>query len=61
MRTVYVQRGTEDLKTWHDRCHEDFHDNLKKEHDAFIDGRMATSVSGGFLELAGMLGLSLEQ
>ena len=61
MRTVYVQRWSEDLQAWEERHAEDFHQVVRSENDAFIDGRMATSESGGFLELAEMLGLSLRQ
>jgi len=60
MQTVYVQRWTEDFDDWSNRVGEDFHDVLKAENDAFIDGRSATSESGGFLELARMLGLSAD-
>jgi hypothetical protein len=58
MRTVYLQRWCEDLDTWSDRVGEDFHKVMRAENDAFIDARSATSVSGGLLELAEMLGLS---
>lgn len=61
MRTVYVQRWTEDLDAWNERHAEDFHETIRKEQDAFIDARSATSVSGGFIELARMLGLSPEK
>lgn len=61
MRTVYIQRWTEDLQAWEERHAEDFHEVARSENDAFIDGRTATSESGGFLELAEMLGLSLQQ
>lgn len=61
MRTVYVQRWTEDLEAWEERHAEDFHKVVRNEQDAFIDGRTATSESGGFLELAEMLGLSPPQ
>jgi len=59
MNTVYVQRWTEDLQAWEERHAEDFHQVVRSENDAFIDGRTATSESGGFLELAEILGLSL--
>lgn len=60
MRTVYVQRWTEDLAeaaaegegSW-----EEFHDAVREENDVYIDARTATSTSGGFLELAKMLDL----
>jgi len=61
MRTVYVQRWTEDLQAWEERHGEDFHQGVRSENDAFIDGRTATGESGGFLELAEMLGLSPER
>lgn len=61
MRTVYVQRWTEDLEAWEERHAEDFHQVVRSENDAFIDAREATSESGGFLELAELLGLSLQQ
>jgi hypothetical protein len=61
MRTAYVQRWTEDLQIWQERHAEDFHEVVRNENDAFIDGRTATSESGGLLELAEMLGLSLQQ
>jgi hypothetical protein len=61
MRTVYIQRWTEDLDTWFNLAPEGFHDIVKAENDAFIDGRSATSISGGFLELAEMLGLSTKR
>jgi len=61
MRTVYVQRWTEDLDTWFNLAPEGFHDIVKAENDAFIDGRSATSANGGLLELAEMLDLRPEQ
>ena len=53
-----MQRWTEDLQAWEERHAEDFHQVVRSENDAFIDGRTATNESGGFLELAEMLGLS---
>jgi hypothetical protein len=61
MWTVYIQRWTEDLQAWEERHAEDFHEVVRSKNDAFIDGRTATSESGGFLELAEMLGLNLQQ
>jgi hypothetical protein len=61
MRTVYVQRWTEDLQAWEERHAEDFHQVVRSENDAFIDSRTATSESGGFLELAEMLGVDTKQ
>lgn len=61
MRTVYVQRWTEDLQAWEERHAEDFYMVVRSGNDAFIDGRTATSESGGFLELAQMLGPSLQE
>jgi hypothetical protein len=52
MWTVYIQRWTEDLQAWEERHAEDFHEVVRSKNDAFIDGRTATSESGGFLELA---------
>lgn len=52
-----MQRWTEDLQAWEERHAEDFHQVVRSENDAFIDGRTATSESGGLLELAEMLGL----
>ena len=61
MRTVYVQRWTEDLQAWEERHAEDFYMVVRSGNDAFIDGRTATSESGGFLELAEMLGVDTKQ
>lgn len=60
MRTVYVQRWTEDLgpaTAEGEGCWEEFHDAVREANDVYIDARSATSTSGGFLELARMLGL----
>lgn len=56
-----MQRWTEDLQAWEERHAEDFRQVIRSENDASIDGRAATSESGGFLELAVMLGLSTRQ
>jgi hypothetical protein len=58
MRTVYVQRWTEDLPSAAEGGWEDFHSAAREANDAFIDGRLATSDSGGFMELATILGLN---
>jgi hypothetical protein len=58
MRTVYVQRWSEDLSSAAEGGWEDFHSAVRAANDAFIDGRLATSDSGGFLELVAILGLS---
>lgn len=55
MRTVYIQRWTEDLSSGPDGSWEEFHLAVRDENDEYIDGRTATSESGGFLELARML------
>lgn len=52
MRTVYIRRWTEDVPDilWGD-------EEVRRENDVFIDGREATSESGGLLEVVQMLGL----
>lgn len=59
MRTAYIQRWTEDLSSGDDNTWEEFHTAAREDNDVFIDGRTATGESGGFNELAKMLGLSL--
>jgi hypothetical protein len=54
---VYIQRWTEDLPSAAEGGWEDLHSDVRETNDAFIDGRLATSDSGGFLELATILGL----
>lgn len=50
MRTVYIRRWTEDVPEilWGD-------EEVRQENDVFIDGREATSESGGLLEVVQML------
>jgi hypothetical protein len=57
MRTAYIQRWTEDWSSAADATWEEAHERYREENDIFIDGRVATGESGGFLELAKMLGL----
>lgn len=57
MRTAYIQRWTEDWSGAADGTWEETHLRYRKENDIFVDGRTATGESGGFLELAKMLGL----
>ena len=56
--TEHYRHGQTSLQPWEERHAKDFHQAVRRENDAFIDGRTATSESGGFLELAEMLGLS---
>jgi hypothetical protein len=48
MRTVYVQRWTEDLPSAAECGWEDFHSAIREANDAFVDVRLATSDSGDF-------------
>jgi hypothetical protein len=57
MRTAYIQRWSEDWSSAADGTWEEAHESYREENDIFIDGRVATGESGGFLELAKMLGL----
>jgi hypothetical protein len=57
MRTAYIQRWTEDFLSAEDGTWAEAHERYRDENDIFIDGRVATGESGGFLELAKMLGL----
>jgi hypothetical protein len=57
MRTAYIQRWSEDWSSAADGTWEEAHESYRNENDIFIDGRVATGESGGFLELAKMLGL----
>ncbi|KAM0721128.1 hypothetical protein Q7P37_003414 [Cladosporium fusiforme] len=54
MRTVYIQRWTEDLKEFTET--RGGKQGVREENDAFIDAREATSESGGLLELVQLLG-----
>lgn len=58
MRTAYIQRWSEDWSSAANGTWEEAHESYREENDIFIDGRVATGESGGFLELAKMLGLS---
>ena len=57
MRTAYIQRWTEDFLSAEDGTWGEAHERYRDETDIFIDGRVATGESGGFLERAKMLGL----
>ena len=57
MRTAYIQRWSEDWSSAADGTWEEAHDKYREENDIFIDGRAATGGSGGFVELAKMLGV----
>ena len=57
MRTAYIQRWTEDFLSAEDGTWGEAHERYRDETDIFIDGRVATGESGGFLELGKMLGL----
>jgi hypothetical protein len=57
MRTAYIQRWTEDFLSAEDGTWGEAYERHRDENDIFIDGRVATGESGGFLELGKMLGL----